>query len=171
MTQNMYTIISGTNRPNSKTLKVAKVYQGILLQKGVEASLLSLEGLNVLERNPAYVAIETDILIPTARFIFISPEYNGSIPGVLKLMFDISDYKKTWWGKKALLTGVATGRGGNLRGLEHLTSILHYLRVVVYPNKLPISLVHNLMDGSTGDFHDAGTLRAIDMQVEEFLQF
>jgi NAD(P)H-dependent FMN reductase len=85
-------------------------------------------------------------------------------------MFDISDYKKTWWGKKALLTGVATGRGGNLRGLEHLTSILHYLRVVVHPNKLPISLVHNVMHGS-GDFHDAGTVKAIEMQIDEFIQF
>jgi NAD(P)H-dependent FMN reductase len=114
--------------------------------------------------------LENDILTPTNKFIFISPEYNGSIPGVLKLMFDISDYKKAWWGKKALLTGVATGRGGNLRGLEHLTSILHYLKVNVHPNKLPISLVHNLMD-EAGDIHDAWTVRAIDSQVEEFIQF
>jgi len=167
MTQNMYTIISGTNRPNSKTLKVAKVYQGILLQKDVEANLLSLEGLNVLGRNPAYEAIETDILIPTERFIFISPEYNGSIPGVLKALFDISDIEKCWWGKHALLTGVSTGRAGNLRGMEHLTGILHYLKMKVHHNKLPISVVNTLLD-TEGKITDVRTLEAIHLQLDEF---
>ncbi|HEY4206862.1 MAG TPA: NAD(P)H-dependent oxidoreductase [Puia sp.] len=163
----MYTILSGTNRPNSKTLKVAKAYQGILLQKGVEANLLSLEGLNVLERNPVYEAIEADVLIPTERFIFISPEYNGSIPGVLKALFDISDIEKCWWGKHALLTGVSTGRAGNLRGMEHLTGILHYLRMKVHHNKLPISMVDSVLD-QDGKIGDARTLEAIRLQLDEF---
>ncbi len=137
----MYTIISGTNRPHSNTIVVASQYQRSLQQKGISATLLSLEGLNVLERNPEFRKIEEEILAPTQKFIFISPEYNGSIPGVLKCVFDISDIKKTWWGKKALLTGVSTGRAGNLRGMEHLTGILHYMKVVVHPNKLPISVV------------------------------
>ena len=169
MTQNMYTIISGTNRPNSKTLKVARVYQRILLQKDVRANLLSLEGLNVLVRNPAYEAIESDVLIPTDRFIFISPEYNGSIPGVLKALFDISDIEKCWWGKHALLTGVSTGRAGNLRGMEHLTGILHYLKMKVHHNKLPISVVNTLLSPD-GEIHDESTLEAINIQLDEFLE-
>ena len=108
--------------------------------------------------------VEADALL------IATPEYNGSIPGVLKVMLDISDYKKTWWGKKALLTGVATGRSGNLRGMEHLTGILHYLRVNVHPNKLPISSVDKLLNGE-GLLHDAGTLQAIDVQLDEFIQF
>ena len=164
----MYTIISGTNRPNSKTLRVAKVYQRILLQKGVTSNLLSLEGLNVLYRNPDYEAVEADLLIPTDRFIFISPEYNGSIPGVLKAMFDISDIEKCWWGKHALLTGVSTGRAGNLRGMEHLTGILHYLKMKVHHNKLPISVVNTILDPE-GGINDAHTLEAINIQLDEFL--
>ncbi|HVW59491.1 MAG TPA: NAD(P)H-dependent oxidoreductase [Puia sp.] len=163
----MYTIISGTNRPNSKTLKVAKVYQGILLQKGIEANLLSLEGLNVLERNPAYVKIEEEVLIPTSRFIFVSPEYNGSIPGVLKALFDISNIEKCWWDKHALLTGVSTGRAGNLRGMEHLTGILHYLKMKVHHNKLPISVVNTLLE-TDGSIRDTRTLDAIHAQLDEF---
>jgi len=165
----MYTIISGTNRPNSKTLKVAKVYRDILLQKGLESNLLSLEGLNVLERNPLYEKIETEVLIPTRRFIFVSPEYNGSIPGVLKALFDISDIEKCWWGKHALLTGVSTGRAGNLRGMEHLTGILHYLKMKVHHNKLPISVVNTLLEAD-GGIRDARTLAAIHVQLDEFLE-
>jgi NAD(P)H-dependent FMN reductase len=165
----MYTIISGTNRPNSKTLSVAKAYQRILLEKGLEANLLSLEGLNVLERNPAYEAIEKDLLIPTERFIFIAPEYNGSIPGVLKALFDISDIERCWWGKHALLTGVSTGRAGNLRGMEHLTGILHYLKMKVHHNKLPISVIHTLLD-TNGGITDPRTLEAISLQLDEFIK-
>src|SRR5882762_7455591 len=104
----MYTIVSGTNRPNSKTLKIATLYRRLLLERGQKVNLLSLEGLDVLLRNPAFEAVERDLIIPVPRFIFISPEYNGSIPGVLKAMFDVSDIERAWKGKHALLTGVST---------------------------------------------------------------
>jgi NAD(P)H-dependent FMN reductase len=166
----MYTIISGTNRADSNTIRVAEQYQQLLRQKNIESRLLSLEGLNVLERNPEFEQIERSSLIPAQKFVFISPEYNGSIPGVLKAMFDISDVKKAWAGKKALLTGVSTGRAGNLRGMEHLTGILHYMRAVVHPNKLPISVVDKLFDGE-GHIKDKATLHAINTQLEEFIDF
>lgn len=165
-----YTIISGTNRTGSNTEKIARHYQQVLKSQGITPEFITLEGWKSIDKTPEFTQLENDILTPTNKFIFISPEYNGSIPGVLKLMFDISDYKKAWWGKKALLTGVATGRGGNLRGLEHLTSILHYLRVIVHPNKLPISSVDKMLNGD-GTIHDAYTVRAIDAQILEFIQF
>jgi chromate reductase, NAD(P)H dehydrogenase (quinone) len=166
----MFTIISGTNRPDSNTLKIAGVYKEVLQQKGLDAVLLSLEGLNVLERNPVYEEIERELLIPADKFIFISPEYNGSIPGVLKAMFDISLIEQVWWGKKALLTGVSTGRAGNLRGMEHLTGILNYMRVTVHHNKLPISVVNTLLD-QEGHIHDKRTLDSIHAQLAEFIEF
>ena len=166
----MYTIISGTNRPNSKTLHIAKLYQLLLTQRGLDARLLSLEGLNVLVRNPVFEEIERELLIPTLRFIFVSPEYNGSIPGVLKCMFDISDIERAWQGKKALLTGVSSGRAGNLRGMEHLTGILNYMKVTVHHNKLPISSVHTLLNAD-GEVEDLRTVDVINLQLDEFLEF
>jgi len=166
----MYTIISGTNRNDSNTIKVAQHYQQLLKKKGIDARLLSLQGLNVLERNKEFSKIENEELMPAQKFIFVTPEYNGSFPGVLKAMFDISDIKRTWWGKKALLTGVSTGRAGNLRGMEDLTGILHFMKVVVHPNKLPISVVDKLMD-ENGSLNDAATLAAIKTQVNEFIEF
>lgn len=166
----MYTVICGTNRDDSNTQKVARQYIELLAQKGVKANYLSLEGLNVLNRNKEFNAIEKEMLVPAQKFIFISPEYNGSIPGVLKAMIDISDISKVWWGKKALLTGVSTGRAGNLRGMEHLTGILHYLKMFVHPNKLPISVVDQLLNGD-GVITDKATLQAIGVQLDEFIKF
>jgi len=166
-----YLIISGTNRRDSNTIKVAQHYQNLLNENNVSTNLLSLEGLNVLEKNPAFSKVEKELLMPASKFIFVVPEYNGSFPGVLKAMFDFSDVKKTWNGKKALLTGVSTGRAGNLRGMEHLTGILHFMRVVVHPDKLPISVIDKLFDESSTKIFDKATLTAIKIQLEEFLIF
>lgn len=166
----MYTIISGTNRDDSNTEKVAGLYVDLLAEKGIKANYLSLKGLNVLNRNKEFDTIEKEMLIPAQKFIFVSPEYNGSIPGVLKAMIDISDIRKVWWGKKALLTGVSTGRAGNLRGMEHLTGILHYLKMFVHPNKLPISVVDKLLNGE-GVITDKATLHAVEVQLDEFINF
>lgn len=166
----MYTIISGTNRTDSKTLKIAGQYQQLLAAKNIEANLVSLVNLEVSNRNDQIRELEKDVLIPTAKFIFVSPEYNGSIPGVLKSLIDNTDIQKVWWGKKALLVGVSSGRAGNLRGMEHLTGILHYVKVVVHPNKLPISIIDKLMDGA-GNIIDKLTLSVINEQLNEFIGF
>jgi chromate reductase len=165
----MYTIISGTNRVGSHTEKVAKEYQRILSKKNIDARIFSLKNLDVLHRSPEIQKVETEILIPTKKFIFIVPEYNGSYPGVLKSLIDNSDIKKVWHFKKALLTGVATGRAGNLRGMDHLSDVLHYLKMNVHYNKLPISVIDKVMDES--GHLDEETLRVINSQVSDFIDF
>lgn len=170
MHADIYTIISGTNRTGSNTIRVAKQYLTLLKSKGVETRFVSLEGMDVNERNDVLRQLEKDVLIPTTKFIFVTPEYNGSFPGVLKAMIDNTDIEKVWWGKKALLTGISTGRAGNLRGMEHLTGVLHYLKMNVYHNKLPISVVNSLLNGEK-DIKDNDTLKMIDEQLEEFIKF
>jgi NAD(P)H-dependent FMN reductase len=166
----MYTIISGTNRVGSHTEKIANQYQQILKAKGIETKIFSLKNLNVLEKNPDFNKAEKEFLIPAQKFIFIMPEYNGTYPGVLKAMIDISDLKITWWYKKALLVGISTGRAGNLRGMDHMTAILNHIKMVVHPNKLPISTIDKVMD-ENGTISNKSTLHAIDMQIDEFINF
>ncbi|MDQ6722828.1 MAG: NAD(P)H-dependent oxidoreductase [Thermoproteota archaeon] len=166
----MYTIISATNRIGSHTEKVARHYQKILKEKGIDAKLFSLKNLNVLEKNPAFIIAESDFLLPAQKIIFIMPEYNGSYPGVLKAMIDISDVKNAWYHKKALLVGVSTGRAGNLRGMDHITGSLHHIKMIVHHNKLPISVIDKIMD-ENGEINNKNTLQAIDQQIEEFIKF
>lgn len=165
-----YTIISGTNRPGSNTLKVALQYQQMLDTMGVKAALVTLEGLDLNEKSSQLLKLEEEVLIPTDKFIIVLPEYNGSYPGSLKTIIDMTDIRKVWWGKKALLTGVSTGRAGNLRGMDHLTGALNYLKVTVHHNKLPISSVDKLLSHG-GVISDPSTITAIEHQLEEFLAF
>jgi chromate reductase len=166
----MYTIISGTNRLDSHTEKVAFEYQKFLKERHIESSVFSLKNLEVLRKNAAFTALENKYLIPAKKFIIIIPEYNGTFPGVLKAMIDISDIKKVWWWKKALLTGISTGRAGNLRGMDHITASLQHMNVFVHPNKLPISSIDKVMDDD-GIIHNEHTLQAINKQLDEFMKF
>jgi NAD(P)H-dependent FMN reductase len=166
----MYTIVSGTNRHGSNTLKVAKEYQRFLKEKGIEANILSLEGRNLLSRDEAFEKMELEIIAPTEKFLFLVPEYNGSYPGILKMLFDNCKSHSIWWNKKALLTGVSTGRAGNVRGMEHFAGVLNYLHITVYPNLLPLSVVDKLMDAD-GNFTDAGTIKVINQQLDHFIDW
>jgi chromate reductase, NAD(P)H dehydrogenase (quinone) len=165
----MITVIAGTNRPDSMTLRTATLYYDRLRTHTADVQLLSLEGKEVWERGEAMKAMEKQYLLPAEKFVFIMPEYNASFPGILKLMIDNSDVKKCWWYKKAMLVGVSDGRAGNLRGIEHMTSILHYLKVNVLYNKVLLSRVNEEVD-KDGRLLKSETGKVIDEQINDFLK-
>ncbi len=164
-----YTVISGTNRPGSHTEKVAREYLRILTSKNIHAQFFSLRNFDPLHRNEAFKKAEQQFIIPAKKFIFIIPEYNGSYPGVLKTFIDNSDIRKAWYFKKALLTGLATGRAGNLRGMDHLADTLNYLKMTVHYNKLPISRIDKIMDKD--GLLNKETMDVIHAQIDEFINF
>jgi chromate reductase len=91
-----YTIISGTNRQGSNTMKVALQYQQMLDARGIKAVIVSLEGLDLNEKDSQLLKLEEEVLIPTDKFIIVLPEYNGSYPGSLKTIIDMTDIRKVW---------------------------------------------------------------------------
>jgi len=169
-------VVSCTNRPNSNTLKVSKIYENVLKSKQIEAKLLDFcmlpETLAFSEtfgrRSDEYALLIDEFVSSASGFIFIMPEYNGSFPGILKTFLD-STHPREWANKDACLVGIADGRAGNLRGMEHLTGILQYLKMHVYHDKLPISIVNKVMD-SEGHFSE-DQMKACVTQLEGFLQF
>jgi chromate reductase len=171
------TIISATNREDSHTEKIANHYQNLLNTKNIASRVLSLKQLpdHFLytdlygKRSKEFQNIINEYIENQHKFIFVSPEYNGSYAGVLKLFLDAVP-PKIWMDNKACLVGVATGRAGNLRGMEHLTNVLNYLKVNVYHNKLPISRVDTLINNQ-GLIQDEETKKVIDLQLEGFLKF
>ena len=170
-------VLSGTNRPDSNTLKVSKIYEKLVNTVGGSARILDLKLLpenfafseTFGNRSEAYADFLRDYVITKNKFIFVVPEYNGSFPGILKLFLD-STHPRDWAGKKVCLVGVADGRAGNLRGMDHLTGILHYLKIHVMPNKLPISVVKTLLN-EAGEFSSESQIKFCTAQVKEFLEF
>lgn len=166
----MYTIISGTNRKNNTTIRIANIYQEVFKSFGVDAQVLSLVEIFPEAGTESMKALEDKYLLEASKFIFIAPEYNGSIPGILKLLIDEAEWKSCWKNKKAMLVGVSTGRAGNLRGMDHLASILHHMHMNVMPYMLPLSRVNDILH-EDGNISDTVTMKNIEQQVKSFIQF
>ena len=172
----MITIISATNRPNSNSLKIAKNYAQLMEKQGVKSKLFSLESLPVdftatdlyNKRSENFQQLLNEYIIPSEKFVFIVPEYNGSFPGILKTFIDAMhpDINR---GKKVALVGISSGRAGNLRGLDHLTGILHYLGFYILPNKQPISSITTLLN-EDGTLKDENTIKVLEKQIGEFVK-
>lgn len=172
----MISVICATHRPKNQTLAVVNRYAEILAGMGEEVKVLKMDDLpeNFMVTNtfgePSHGlgTIVEEYINGSEKFVFVAPEYNGSYPGILKVFLDAVP-PASWRGKKAALVGVASGRAGNLRGMDHLTDVLHYLRVEVFSLKIPISRLDSLM--SEGEMVDAETLSVLKMQAGEFLKF
>lgn len=173
----MLTIIAGTNRPGSSTLKLAVYYQKRLKEKGVEAEVLSLEKLpgNLLKtdlygkRSEGFKPIQA--LIDTSKkFIFIIPEYNGSFPGSLKVFIDACDFPQSFYDKKAALVGISSGKYGNIRGVDHFTGVCNYVNMHVFSLKLHIPNIRKELDAE-GNLTEADTINFTKEQMDRFLKF
>jgi chromate reductase len=180
----MITIISGSNRRNSECLTFAEKYKEILEEQTDEpVKLLALEAIphdwfhpemySSKGQSESIRKIQDDYLLPANKFAFFLPEYNGGFPGVVKLLIDacsVRKYRATFQGKKAGLIGIASGRAGNLLGMDQFCSVLHHLGTVVMPNKLPISRIEELTD-SHGEIVDEKTLLLLHSHAKELLDF
>ena len=175
----MITIFCGTNRPGSYSSKVAKFYSKQLELKGIEHNYFTLEDMpqdllnNSMynsDRSQALIDIQEKVLKPTSKFIFVYPEYNGSFPGVLKAFIDASDIAGCWHNKKACLVGVAAGRAGNLRGMEHFTNILNHLRINVLHLKIPMSGIGSVVNDA-GEVIIPEMVSLINQQIDLLQEF
>jgi len=158
-------------------MRVASVCVRLLNEAGAEASILNLEELNpkwltdsTYGKNvPELEAVLDRHLRGVQRLVMVVPEYNGSFPGILKYFMDACDHGE-WEGKKVALVGVASGRGGNLRGADHLTGVLHYLGSDVLSKKVYISQIFQQLDEHRM-LTNAFTVNELSTQAEALLRF
>lgn len=78
---------------------------------------------------PAVQRLKTDILA-SAALLFVTPEYNRSVPGVLKNAIDHASRpygQSAWAGKPAGVLGASLGSTGTALAQQHLRNTLAYL--------------------------------------------
>jgi chromate reductase, NAD(P)H dehydrogenase (quinone) len=89
-------------------------------------------------------------------FLFVTPEYNRSIPGVLKNALDQGSRptgQNVWAGKPAGILGVSTGAIGTAAAQQHLRNILVFLDV---PTLAQPEAFIQLKDGLFDDIGEIG---------------
>ena len=85
------------------------------------------------DANPAKPVVRLKSEIKAADgLLFITPEYNRSIPGVLKNALDHASRpygQNAWAGKPAGVMGISVGLTGTALAQQHLRNVLAYLDV------------------------------------------
>jgi chromate reductase, NAD(P)H dehydrogenase (quinone) len=103
--------------------------------------------------------------IATAQgLLFVTPEYNRSIPGVLKNAIDQASRpygQSAWPGKPAGILGVSVGAIGTALAQQHLRNILAYLDVPT------LGQPEAFIQAKEGLFDEAGNIGA---NSKQFLQ-
>ncbi|MES2770247.1 MAG: NADPH-dependent FMN reductase [Bdellovibrionota bacterium] len=155
-THKILTLVGGISKGSINQ----KLYRALkkAAPEGVEFSDFDISTLPFfsqdIENDPPPSVVDLKSKIEAADgILFITPEYNRSIPGVLKNAIDWASRpygKSVWKDKKALIMGISPGKAGTTSAQLHLRTILMNLGILVMPKE--IYLIQSETLSETGDF-------------------
>ena len=151
--------ISGSLRRGSFNHAALVAAQG-LIPKNASLSLFDLEGLPLFnqdkEGDPNVRVTEFKKAIRDAdAILFATPEYNYSIPGVLKNAIDCASRPygdSAWTGKPVAVMGASVGLFGTARAQYHLRQCFVFLQMI------PLNHPEVMIGKASQAFDEAGKL-------------
>jgi chromate reductase len=111
---------------------------------------------------PAVDRLKAEIEAADA-IVIATPEYNHSIPGVLKNAIDWASrpaMRSPFVGKPVLMLAATTGRGGARRALDHLRQVLESMDASPLATELSVAQVRDRFAGGSPDAELRAELRA-----------
>ena len=171
-------IIVGTNRPNSMSRRIAEYYQRLLNQYNTPSTILDLVDLphdftftalyGNSGKNDVFNTLRNQI-DSAEKFIFITPEYNGSYPGVLKAFIDGLPYPNSFTNKKAALVGLSSNMQGAITALSHLNDIFSYLGMNTLALRVKLAQIqaHFVDNDITNPLYK----ELLEIQAEQIIRF
>ena len=173
----MITLLVGTNRPGSNTRKVARQVEEIYRDLGVGLRVLDLADLPAGLFDPKSYGEKPQAFEPFSRaiveadgVIIVTPEYNGSVPGILKYFIDMLKFPESFEQRPVCFVGLAAGMWGALRPVEQLQMIFGYRNAFLYPQRVFLPKINELL-GSSGRIEDAEIVHRIREQAAGFIDF
>lgn len=169
-------IVIGTNRRNSRSRQVGLLVQQIYRDLGEEVEILDLAELPLQELTGEQYGQTLDSAIGSAitkvglasGLVFVVPEYNGSFPGALKYFIDHWKYPESFEHRPVCFIGLG-GMFGGLRPVEHLQQVMGYRNAFVFPQRIFLQNVWNLM--KEGKITDNLTQALLVKQAQDFQKF
>lgn len=177
MSQRPILVLSGTNRPGSNTLKIARAVESAYMKLGVPIDFYSLTDLPQEIFSPASYAAKpaafTEVqnrVLQSGGLHIVTPEYNGSFPGVLKYFIDMLKFPESFEHKPVAFVGVAAGIWGALRPIEQLQGVFGYRNAHIFPDRVFIPTVMPKLSAE-GALLDASLTERISRQAQGFAKF
>ena len=171
-------VFAASMRAESLNRKLAALAVASARAAGATVDLASMRDFDV----PSYDAdVETRDGIPAGAqelrrrlldndaFVIAAPEYNASMPGLLKNLIDwTSRFRpQPFDGRHALLLSASPSMAGGNRGLWSLRVPLEHLGARVYPDMFSLAMAHTAFDGER--LADAALQARFDKTVLAFL--
>jgi NAD(P)H-dependent FMN reductase len=173
----MIVILSGTNRPGSNTRKVTVRIGAIYQSLGVATQTLDLAELPPeifspasYAEKPASFSAFTDPILAADGLVIVTPEYNGSVPGILKYFIDMLPFPESFEHRPVCFVGLAAGIWGALRPVEQLQAIFGYRNAYIFPDRVFLPGIDKLLDAS-GTFANEDMEKRLTRQAEGFASF
>jgi len=173
----MIVIISGTNRPGSNTRKVTAHVEAAYKALGVKTQLLDLADLppeiflpDSYAEKPAAFKKFTDAILASDGLVVVTPEYNGSLPGILKYFIDMLPFPESFEQRPVCFVGLAAGIWGALRPVEQLQAIFGYRNAFVFPERVFMPGIGKVLDAA-GQFTNPDMEKRLKNQAEGFAGF
>ena len=173
----MFVIISGTNRPGSNTRKVAAHLAATYQSLGVKTQLLDLAELpleifapSAYAEKPAAFKQFTDAILAADGVVVVTPEYNGSFPGVLKYFIDLLKFPESFEHRPVCFVGLAAGAWGALRAVEQLQGVFGYRNAHVFPERVFMPGINGHLDAA-GNFASPDMEKRLHKQADGFVSF
>jgi NAD(P)H-dependent FMN reductase len=172
----MIEVISGTDRPNSNTIKVAKFVFELYKEEGADVDFIDLNALDFKDvaggdyykGAKGTFASAVERVTKADGVMIVVPEYNGSFPGALKMFIDYWRYPETFENRPFAFVGLG-GRWGGMRPVEHLQQVVGFRNAYSFPHRVFLNHVKdNFKDGKVTDpmIHDL-----LKNQTREFIKF
>lgn len=169
----------GSLRKDSYNRKVAEAFAN-LLPEGYEGVFVKIddlpfynEDLETPENAPAEWSRFRDEVKELAGVVFVSPEYNRSVPAVLKNALDVGSRpydQSAWDGKPGLVVTASPGGIGGFGANHHLRQSLVFLNVpTLQQPEAYIGNIANLVD-EEGHIVE-GTLSFFQTILDAYLDF
>lgn len=173
---------AGSTRKDSYNKKLVQEAAQIARSMGTSVKVIDLKDFSMphydedLEKSdwmPVNAKNFRRLMIESDAIIISTPEYNGSIPGVLKNALDWASRsedgqgsREAFKGKHFAIMGASPGGGGGIRGLIHLRSIISAIGGDVVPQQVTVSNVSGTFFDEEGHIKNAN----IQMELKEEIQ-
>lgn len=177
---NIVTLV-GSLRKESYNMQLAKTmqerYKGKINMEIADIGILPYFNQDEENNPPKTVKKFKESILKADGVIIISPEYNWSVPGVLKNALDwASRVDKVFIGKPVMTLGATPGMLGTIRAQLHLREILVSPGIqakILSPggNEVLINAAGQKFDSQTGRLVDNETLEFLDSKIDAFIDF
>lgn len=158
--------ISGTNRPDNYTFRALDVTLDEIRKADRDARIEIVDGRQLKLEFPgspltADARKLQGLLRDAAGVVLATPEYHGTFSAFTKLIIENLGHPSALRDKPVALLGIAAGRIGAIKSVEHLRSVLAHIGALVIPGSISVAGIQTAFDRNTGAITDANTEEAL----------